>query len=440
MPRPIKPTPKNAIDIDKEFINPYLSNLGKPVVEGHPLENNRGMNYSFKNDDVKDISIGLQDIDEAIMYYFNNVIKPTVVQDGNRMAVRTIYGSPERWKSVQADGFYRDGNSQIIVPIIMFKRDTVEKARGLGNKIDGNTIALYQVVGTKYNPRNQYDNFSVLNNRIPSEQYYLTTVPDYLTLTYNCIVFTNFVEQNNKIIEAIEFASDSYWGNPNRFKFRTSIDSFATTVVIENGADRVAKSTFNFKVHGYIIPDTISKDLATIRSKFYTKSQVIFNTEVITSTQQLVNMAAAKGTIASSNETQIDQVTFANEPDPGNSMRASSFIGGGLNVLNANYNISAADAGDLDYLNTNVSKTAGTVTAPNVAIFTGAALLQPPVGSSLPATSNDNFTFTVNGIDVPSSYVTIVEAGGNVTLIFDTNAMGYTLISTDEVIAVGKFQ
>ena len=306
-----KPTPKNAIDIGKELVNPYLSNLGKPVVEGHPLENNRGTNYSFKNDTVKDISIGLQDIDEAIMYYFNEVIKPTVVQDGNRMAVRTMYGNPERWKSVQADGFLRDGNNQIIVPVIMIKRENIEKVRNLGNKIDGNTIALYQVVGSKYNPRNQYDNFSVLNNRIPSEQYYLTTVPDYLTLTYSCIIFTNYVEQNNKIVEAIEFASDSYWGDPNRFKFRTSIDSFATTVVIENGQDRAAKSTFNFKVNGYIIPNTVNKDLATIRSKFYTKSQVIFDLEVVSSTQQLVNIAAAKNTIASSNEAQIDQVIFA---------------------------------------------------------------------------------------------------------------------------------
>jgi hypothetical protein len=434
-----KPTPKNAIDIGKELVSPYLSNLGKPVVEGHPLENNRGVNYSFKNDTVKDISIGLQDIDEAIMYYFNEVIKPTVVQDGNRMAVRTMYGNPERWKSVQADGFLRDGNNQIIVPVIMIKRENIEKVRNLGNKIDGNTIALYQVVGSKYNPRNQYDNFGVLNNRIPSEQYYVTTVPDYLTLTYSCIIFTNYVEQNNKIVEAIEFASDSYWGDPNRFKFRTSIDSFATTVTIENGADRAAKSTFNFKVNGYIIPDTVSKDLATVRSKFYTKSQVIFDLEVITSNQQLVNTAANKN-VASSNEVQIDQVTFANEPEALNSGGASSFIGGGINVLRSSFNISAADAGDLDYLNTNISKTANIVTGPNVAILTGAALLQPPVGSSLPATSNDNFTFTVNGIDVSSSYVTIVEAGGNVTLIFDTTSMGYTLISTDEVIAVGKFQ
>jgi len=435
-----KPTPKNAIDIGKELVNPYLSNLGKPVVEGHPLENNRGTNYSFKNDTVKDISIGLQDIDEAIMYYFNEVIKPTVVQDGNRMAVRTMYGNPERWKSVQADGFLRDGNNQIIVPVIMIKRENIEKVRNLGNKIDGNTIALYQVVGSKYNPRNQYDNFSVLNNRIPSEQYYLTTVPDYLTLTYSCIIFTNYVEQNNKIVEAIEFASDSYWGDPNRFKFRTSIDSFATTVVIENGQDRAAKSTFNFKVNGYIIPNTVNKDLATIRSKFYTKSQVIFDLEVVSSTQQLVNIAAAKNTIASSNEAQIDQVIFANELEAFNSMGASSFIGGGINVTNDSFNISAADAGDLDYLNTNVSKTASIVTAPNVVIFTGAALLQPNPGSSLPPTSASNFTFFVNGVNVDSSLVTIVEAGGNVTLVLNTNGMGYTLISTDEVVASGKFQ
>ena len=274
-----KPTPKSSIDIDKELVNPYLSNLGKPVSEGHPLENNRGINYSFKDDRVKDISIGLGDIDSAILDYFNNFIKPTVVQDSNRMAVRTIYGSPERWKSVQADGFLRDGNGQITVPIIMLKRDTIEKVRNLGNKIDGNTIALYQVVGESYNHRNAYDKFDVLNNRIPSKQYYVTTVPDYITLTYSCIIFTNFVEQNNKIVEAFEFASDSYWGDPNRFKFRASIDSFSTTTIIESGADRVAKSSFSFKVNGYIIPDTINKDLATVRSKFYTKSQVVFDLE-----------------------------------------------------------------------------------------------------------------------------------------------------------------
>jgi hypothetical protein len=421
-----KPIPKNQSEITHEATgNPYLTNQGTPVHE-HAFYNNRGENLSMKNDEVKHINVGLEDLDYAVIYYFNNIIKPTVIQDGNKMTVKTIYASPERWKSVQADGFYRDGNNKIIVPLIVFKRDNIEKVRTLGNKLDGNFAALYQVVGEAYNPRNQYDKFSLLNNRIPSKQYYVTVVPDYVTITYSCTIFTNYVEQNNKIVEAIEYASDSYWGDLNRWRFKASIDSFATTIMVEDGADRAAKSTFNIKLNGYLIPDTVNRDLTDARNKFYTKSQVIFDLEVIDSAGQITN---------------FEKVQYTNKPEAQNAGGSTSFVGGGVNtrnITNVN-NINAADAGDLAYLNTNVLKTAGTVTT-NSVTFTGASLLQPPAGSSLPATSVDNFTFFVNGVNVASSLVTLVEAGGNVTVIFNTTGMGYTLQPTDEVIAVGKFQ
>jgi len=279
MPNRLKPIPKNQSEVTQDALNaPYLDNLGKPVSQT-VFDHNRGTDYSMKNDTVKDISIGLEDIDNAIMYYFNNVIKPNVVQNGQQIAVPVIYGSPERWKSVQADGFYRDASGRLMVPLIMFKRESFDKNRSLGNKLDGNTAHLYQVVGTKYNQRNAYDRFDIINNRIPSEQYYVTAAPDYLTLTYSCIIFTDFVEQNNKLVEAVEFASDSYWGDPARYKFRAAIDSFTTTTLLEEGVDRAAKTSFNIKVNGYIIPNTVNKDMATARSKFYTKSQVIFTME-----------------------------------------------------------------------------------------------------------------------------------------------------------------
>lgn len=418
-----KPIPKNQSEITQEAIGvPYIKNEGRPINETQ-FTLNRGENISMKGDEVKHINVGLEDLDYAIMYYFNNVIKPTVIQDGNRMAVRTIYASPERWKSVQADGFYRDGNGQIIVPLIVIKRDNIEKNRTLGNKLDGNFAALYQVVGEAYNPRNQYDNFSVLTNRIPSKQYYVTVVPDYVTITYSCIVFTNFVEQNNKIIEAIEYASDSYWGDPNRWKFKSAIDSFATTTTIENGADRAAKSTFNIRLNGYLIPDVINRDLTDARNKFYTKSQVIFDMEVVDS----------KDTTQG-----IDQMRFANKPPAANSLAATSFIGGGINVTNTTITTNVSN-GDLTYLNTNTTLQATTVTPPDTAIFTG-ALLQPPAGSSLPATTVNNFIFYINGQYVPSSLVTFVEGSGIVTATFNTTGLGYTLVSTDEVIAIGKWQ
>ena len=279
MARPLPVIPKNQSEVTQEALPPaYLVSQGKPVSDT-VFSENRGNDISMKNDTVKDISVGLQDIDEAIMYYFNNIIKPNVLQNGIQLAVPVIYGSPERWKSVQADGFYRDNSGRLMAPLIMFKRETVEKDRTLGNKLDGNKAHLYQVVGSKYNARNAYDNFDILNNRKPSEQYYISVVPDYVTITYSCIIFTDFVEQNNKLVEAVEYASDSYWGDPNRWKFRASIDSITTATLLEEGTDRAAKSNFSIKLHGYLIPDTVNKTLATARSKFYTTSQAVFDIE-----------------------------------------------------------------------------------------------------------------------------------------------------------------
>ena len=417
MAKIIKPLPRNQSQVTQaELSTPYLSQ-GRAISETSFSEN-RGTDYSLKDDTVKDISIGLQDIDNAVLFYFNNVIKPTVIQNEQRLAVPVIYGSQERWKSIQNDGFYRDKNGKLMVPLIMLKRVSIEKNRTLGNKLDGNVVHNYQVVGTKFNQRNIYDNFAVLTNRIPSKQYYISSVPDYINVNYECIIFTDYIEQNNKLVEAVQFASDSYWGDVNRFKFRANIDSFNTPIILEQGADRAARSSFNIKLFGYMLPDTINKDLAVARSKFYTKSQIVFELETV--------------------EGDIDTLTTAKTTV--NVVGSTSFIGGGNNITNNNINISPADVGDLTYLDTNITKTANTISGGNTAVITGAAILQPGALSSLPATSINNFTFYINGQYVPSSLVTLTEGSGNVTLVFNTASLGYTLESDDEVVAIGKFQ
>ena len=417
MAKKIKPIPRNQSQVTQaELSIPYLPQ-GRAISETSFSEN-RGTDYSLKDDTVKDISIGLQDIDNAVLFYFNNVIKPTVIQNEQRLAVPIIYGSPERWKSIQNDGFYRDKNGKLMVPLIMLKRVSIEKNRTLGNKLDGNVVHNYQVVGTKFNQRNIYDNFAVLTNRIPSKQYYISSVPDYINVNYECIIFTDYIEQNNKIVEAVQFASDSYWGDVNRFKFRANIDSFNTPIILEQGADRAARSSFNIKLFGYMLPDTINKDLAVARSKFYTKAQVVFELETV--------------------EGDIDTLTTAKSTV--NVVGSTSFIGGGNNITNNNINVSSANVGDLTYLDTNITKTANTISGGNTAVIIGAAILQPGPFSSLPATSINNFTFYINGQYVPSSLVTLTEGGGNVTLVFNTASLGYTLESDDEVVAIGKFQ
>ena len=251
--------------------------MGNPNMATVP---NRGTQISWRGDSTKPFTVGIQDIDEAIMYYFQNVIRPSVVQNGQRIDVPIIYGSPERWKSFQKDGKYRDGNGKIMFPMIMFKRDNIEKVRSIGNKMDSNNPNNFGIFQKGYSGKNAYDNFTVLNNRVPEKEFVAVVYPDYVTVTYSCAISTYYVEQMNKIVEAINYASDSYWGDPERFKFRAMIDNFTNVVETNKGQERVVKTTFNIKLNGYIIPEIVQKSMNAF-NKFNEKTKIIFSMEIV---------------------------------------------------------------------------------------------------------------------------------------------------------------
>jgi hypothetical protein len=415
MARDLKPFPRNIVEVQQAQITSYLQ--AKPDSnEGTVFSQNRAKDLSFKNNKIKDISVGLEDMDQAIQYYFDNVIRPNVIQNGSRIAVPVLYGDAEKWKSVQNDGFYRDPGGKLMAPLIMYRRTNIDKNRTLGNKIDGNKAHLFNVFETKYNQKNFYDNFGVLTNRQPSKQYYVSVVPDYVTVTYECILFTNFIEQNNKLIEAIEFASDSYWGDFNRWHFRTKIDTFAVTNIVEQGNDRVAKTNFTMTLNGYLVPDTVNKEMANA-DMFYAPSQLIFGLET---------------TI------DLQGVQSTNQMSENNTAGSTSYIGDGNQITNIL--LVGAALTDLTYLNANKPLKADTITVPNQALFTNASILNPDPVSTLPATTINNFVFYVNGQYVPSAFASFVTDLNGVRVQFNTGSIGYSLETDDEVIAIGKFQ
>lgn len=278
-----KPTPKSQKQISKDLIEPYSTSGPGFQPTGNPndsTENNRGNQLSFKNDDTKPFYVGIQDIDEAIYYYFNEVIKLSVNQNGSRVKVPIIYGNPEKWKSIQKDGYYRDKNGKIMSPLLVFKRDELTKNRSLGNKLDANQPHLYSSFTKKYSSRNFYDAFNVLNNIKPEREQYAIAIPDYVNIKYSCVIYTYYVEQMNHIIEALNYASDSYWGNPERFKFNARIDGFNTVIEVNDGADRAVKSTFDLKLSGQIIPEVLQRDLNAVK-KIPTITHTAFTTELI---------------------------------------------------------------------------------------------------------------------------------------------------------------
>ena len=294
MARPRKPIPKTQRQLSLEQQEAFKGienrgDAGNPNladgnfnanVQSTGIEFNRSQEMSFKGDDTKQYSVGIQDIDEAVFYYFRNVIKPFVMQNGVRRDVPIIYGAPERWKSFQRDGYYRDKSNAIMLPIIVIKRDTITKDRSVANKLDANSPNLNGVWQSKFSSKNFYDNFATLNNRKPVKTFYAVAQPDYVTMEYDCLIQTYYMSQLNKIIEACEYASDAYWGDPSKFKFRAFIDSFTTATELVQNQDRLVKGTFGIRLRGYIIPDTIQKELKSLK-KYNSRSKITITSETV---------------------------------------------------------------------------------------------------------------------------------------------------------------
>ena len=264
---------ENAIDLGGSPDVPATS----LAADNRPNINRATINSKNDSKANPDFHLGLQAIDEAIFYYFENVIKPTVLSNGDLVDVPVIYGSGERWKLAQKDGFYRDKGGKVQTPLVMLKRESIEKRRDLGNKLDATAPQLYITQQEKYTRKNQYDRFSLLNNRIPQKEFNAVVVPDYVNLTYNGIIWTDYISQLNKIIEAVNYASDAYWGDPERFKFMAMIDSFNNINELTNDDGRIVRANFALKLQGYVVPDNLQKKLKEQNTKFFSKAQIVLN-------------------------------------------------------------------------------------------------------------------------------------------------------------------
>ena len=416
MARKTRILPKRQSELSQNSIKTYKNAQKQPTPD--VLKKNRAYSRSVKNDDVKQFHIGLRDIDETIVYYFNNVIKPSVVRNGKRVNVPVLYGSPERWKAVQKDGFYRDKNGKIQTPLIMFKRDNIEKNRNLGNKLDANNPNNFSIFEKKYSKKNIYDKFSTLTNREPIQELYGVIIPDYVNITYSCIIFTEYVEQMNKIVESINFASDAYWGDPERFNFRAMIDSYTTSTEMSQGQDRTVKTSFEIKMMGHIVPDSINTSIANM-NKFYSKSAIKFGLEVAGS-EEILNIASSSPAKQASSGRFYDSFAGKSEVTINQSgMTQSERTYLSISVL-------------VDTNNTTSSVNGGE----NSITFNNVSFAVPP--ANFPTPTIDDFQVFINGIIVSKENITsISEVGSNVKIVF-ASSLGFTITDEMEIVIVGK--
>jgi hypothetical protein len=241
---------------------------------------NRGFDTKPIEGVTAPVTVGLHTIDSAILKYLQEKIRPVVTQDNKQIQVPVIYGNPERWKSVQEDGAIRDKNGKILLPIIMVRRTGMEK-----NAIFS-PVNKYQqyVFKSGWNPRNIYDKFAALNRITPSEVYHSSMVPDHYNISYEAMIWTEYMEQMNRLVENISFESYEYWGERNNYKFLAKIDSYDQITDLPKTSDRLVRNKFNINVRAYILPESAldrnGNRAMTTRLEFSPK-KVVFSTEVV---------------------------------------------------------------------------------------------------------------------------------------------------------------
>ena len=270
---------------------------------------NRANEVRRDKDDIKNISVGIMEHDSAIMYYFNEVIKPSVVDNKETVKVPVMYASPERWYAIQRQGFLRDKKQKVLTPAIVFRRTGIDRNENIpADKLDANKPQNFQTFTQKYSSSNRYDQFSKTVGTTPNKEHYSVVVPDYVILNYEFTIFTSYIEQMNKLIEKINYTDGAYWGEPGKLRFRSRIESFSDASEMEG--ERLVKTTFTVQLMGYIIPEEFNSMITTKRH--LTPKKVIINMDVEKSAEELLGVDSKGGVSIQSPVQDVFSISVSN--------------------------------------------------------------------------------------------------------------------------------
>lgn len=254
------------------------------AVAGAKVSENRALNIRRDQDSSKNFTVRLLDIDTAVLKHISDEINISVLDNGQNIKVPIHYASQEKWKAIQQDGVMRDQQGKIQLPVIVFSRTSFVKDLNL---MTVNRHLTYPVL-RKFDAKNKYDRFSILNNYVaPVNQILSVSLPDHIDVTYEFICWCEYVEQINTIVQKINFACEEYWGDPKRFKFRVYADTFSFSSENSSDDDRLVKATFSLKVKAYLLEESFEERQKTVKRSL-TPRVIKIGTEIVSGAQMSV--------------------------------------------------------------------------------------------------------------------------------------------------------
>ena len=377
-----------------------------------PLKNlpiNRGTQYKKQSID-QGKGVKLYDVDMAIAEHMIDTVLPTVEIFQEKQKIPVVYGNPERWKSVQKDGYLRDKKGMLQIPLVMFKRNSINRDDALSNTM--NRHVSYPSV-SRYSKKHKYDKFSAMTGTQKPVEIYDVVMPDYVTVSYEVIIWTDFTEHMNKIVEAFQYATDEYWGDKSGFKFKVKIDSFDNTTEVGEGSQRVVRTTFTMLVNAYLLPEQFNNE--STHRKSLTPKKVVWGLET-----DLTGLGGGNSTNSATKQKMYNEYSDI-----------------------------------IDFMSIRGSKQTTFVDADSVKLTSVDLPKLPPELIGV-FNTDDWFRVYVNGIFIANTKYTYEEIGTEIHFNFSTGSiveggaypddlvatsteLGYILAGTDEIGITGKF-
>ena len=234
---------------------------------------NKAEQVSRRNDNVKVPSVGIYDIDMAFKDFLEKNVKPTITENDRFIPVPVMYSTPENWSSAQRDGYMRDAEGKIIAPLITFKRNSLDintEYSKLKVLTDNSTSRTFTKT---YSQKNRYDAFSQLVGESESKEYYVVDTPDYVNISYDVIVWCDYMEDLNKVVEQIIYFQGGAFGE--RYKFQIKGDSYTFETSNGVGEERIVRSNVTLTAKAYLVPE--HKGHVVNASKSFGPSKVVWN-------------------------------------------------------------------------------------------------------------------------------------------------------------------
>jgi hypothetical protein len=234
------------------------------------------------NDTIKTPSCTIFDIDNAILSYVADVIRPEIVENEQVIPVPVIYASGEKWAQIRANGFMYDAEDRMMTPVITLRRNSITE-RDTMKKLDVNwnpeTRDDYArntlMFENRFTKTNRYDRFSVLQGTRPSRELYVSSIPEYVDVSYDLLIWTEYTEQLNSVIEQIMPTGGFAWGTT--WKFVTNIQDYTFDTVSTPGEDRAVRATLPLMTKGTLLmPYELKR--SSLQKRFSTK-RITFGNE-----------------------------------------------------------------------------------------------------------------------------------------------------------------